>query len=127
MGVYVYKVTGAEAHLANGETANVAVFAYKPSMSGDDHARSGAQRCDDLAKEGKRHPWVVLGSARKGGRTASVELCATAVKLPNPVGSLSDGAFDSHIEKGAETSTVIKAGRFCRIKGQGDERDRRLG
>ena len=72
MGTYVYRVTSRKVKCADGEDANVAVFAYKPysetmfssrwkAENSKMHFRSGCSASDKRAKEGKLTGRVVLG------------------------------------------------------------------
>lgn len=94
MGVYVYKVTGKKVKLDNGETANQAVFAYKPYFNEDSwarrrnseaHRKNGVYYCDRQAEEGKRSVWVIFG---EGG---------PVLKFKAPVGSFYDSSVDKYI------------------------------
>jgi hypothetical protein len=108
MGDYVYKVTSNTVELSNGETASVAVYAYKPTYytgrgyaSNDQmHVRSGAEKCDRYAST--RSEWVVLGYKNKTTGKIEVAIEAKAKKIGKR-GSLSDGWFDA---VKAETSAV---------------------
>jgi hypothetical protein len=113
MGVYVYKVTGKKAYLENGEVANVAVFAYKPTMgfsldadrlNNKWHRESGAAYCDKAAAEGKRLEWVVMGYKEDDG---TISIDPTAYKLPKAKGSF----YDTMLDREMETSKVVAAGR----------------
>jgi hypothetical protein len=107
MGNYVYKVTSNTVELSNGETANVAVYAYKPtynwnaSVSNEQmHFRSGASRCDSYAHT--RSEWVVLGYLNKDTGKIEVEIESTAKRIGQR-GSFNDGWYDM---KEAESSAV---------------------
>lgn len=108
MGDYVFKVTSKTVELSNGETASVAVYAYKPTHSLDSygpsneqmHFRSGASKCDKMVHT--RSEWVVLGSHNK--RTGKIEVAIeTQAKKIGKHGSFSDGWFDM---REVETSAV---------------------
>lgn len=108
MGDYVYKVTSNTVELSNGETASVAVYAYKPTYytgsgyaSNDQmHVRSGAGKCDRYADT--RSEWVVLGHLNKD--TGKIEVAIEAMaKRVGKRGSFSDGWFDM---RDVETSAV---------------------
>jgi len=107
MGEYVYKVTRHTVELSNGETANVAVFAYKPTWNWDArptneqmHVRSGAAKCD--ANADKRSEWIVLGFFDEKSGKIQVEIESTAKKVGKR-GSFSDSWFDI---KKAEGSAI---------------------
>lgn len=84
--MYVYKVTNKTVKLSNGETANVAEFAYKLARdfwgmrrnpNARFHFRSGCVANDQAAESGKRSRWVVHGDT-------------TVLCFPKPVGSYVD-------------------------------------
>jgi len=107
MGDYVYKVGRQTVELSNGETANVATFAYKPTMNWNArptneqmHFRSGASKCDKSAED--RSDWIVLGHRNKQTGKIEVEIDKLAKKVGRR-GSFSDGWFDA---SSAETSAV---------------------
>jgi len=99
MGTYVYKTTAKEVQLENGELANVAVFAYKPSFWDDFSSIDNRA----AAQTHKRHEWVVLGYKNDETGKVEVELGSTAVKMGQR-GTFDDHLFDSDR---FETSTVI--------------------
>lgn len=85
MPSYIYKVTKETVKLKNGEIANKAVYAYKPSRTHEklnirDHFRTGCGAHDRAAAAGKRSCWVVEGE----GDDAAV------LKFPHPVGTYDD-------------------------------------
>lgn len=57
MGAYVYRITSKRVKCSDGQEANVAVYAYKPSW-GDEklnrrwHFQTGCSRSDSLAAQG---------------------------------------------------------------------------
>lgn len=70
MGNYIYRVTSKTRKLPNGETANIAVFAYKPcsdwseegrAFNSKAHFKTGCVRSDALADKGKFSTWVIHG------------------------------------------------------------------
>lgn len=86
MAIYVYRVTNQTVKLSNGETANVAKFAYKPvrdfwgvrrNPNARMHFRSGCTADEAAADSGKRSRWVVMGDT-------------TVLCFPKPVGSFDD-------------------------------------
>jgi hypothetical protein len=99
MGCYVYKVTSKTVDLDNGEQANVAVYAYKPTWRWDGetlndrwHFRSGAGTCDRHAH--KRTGWLVYGYVEDDGRV-TVDGDGRAFKIGDrKFGSFNDGAMD---------------------------------
>ena len=122
MGVYVYKVTSHTVELSNGETANVAVYAYKPSYaifgygpSNDQmHFRSGASKCDKMAHT--RSEWVVLGYLNKETGKVQVQIDGVAKRV-GKMGSLTDGWFDCReTEKSAVAATTDRKVVLTRTK-----------
>jgi len=94
MGAYVYKVTKEKVKLSNGETANVAVFAYKPwnsfwnakeaeKKNNVAHFRTGCTANDRAADDGHRSVWVVSGTC--------------VMKFPRPLGSFVDDYVEKYI------------------------------
>jgi len=113
MGTYVYKVTRHTVELSNGEVANVAVFAYKPTWNPfasttneQMHVRSGAARCD--ANADQRSDWIVLGFYNEQTKKIEVEIESVAKKLGKR-GSLEDSFFDF-----AEREQSNVAASLCR-------------
>lgn len=93
MGSYVYKVTSKTKKLSNGETANVAVYAYKPPAFDleAEHKmafRTGTYRCDAAAADGKRSRWVTHGDPDDYPPDEPV----TVLCFDEPVGAYSDDA-----------------------------------
>ena len=94
MGIYMYRVTSKTRKLPNGETANIAVFAYKPALSGRDadkvnskaHFKTGCVRADALADKGKFSTWIIHGDPDAHDFTPDNAI----LKFDHPVGSYSD-------------------------------------
>lgn len=110
MGTYVYKVSSHTVELSNGEIANVAICAYKPTYNmfantsnEQMHFRSGAARCDAYADQ--RSDWIVEGFKNADGKI-EVELDAIAKKVGRR-GSYEDSWFDMKTD--VETSAVAAA------------------
>ena len=100
MSCYIMKVTRHTVELANGEDANVAVFAHRNEWGMEAvHVTSGAAACDRAAAEGRRGPWVILGFQRDDGKI-EVDVGDSAKKI-GVVGSFPDDWFD---RKDADTS-----------------------
>jgi hypothetical protein len=86
--MYIYKVTRKTVKLSNGETANVAEYAYKPygytsygeSQNQRMHFSTGCYAHERAAREGKRLPWVAIGTRPD----------ATVYKFNGPRGTFSD-------------------------------------
>lgn len=100
MGSYVYKVTGKTCKLSNGETANIAVYAYKPyrdfwnkeaeKMNIRAARKAGIPYAEIQADLGKRSCWVVHG-----------EEGHCVLHFPFPVGSYDDDhACDKYMQTG---------------------------
>ena len=100
MGAYVYKVTAKTVKLSNGETANVAVYAYKPyrspSMYSENsqlHFETGCVTHDRQAAKGKRSRWVAHGDGPG----------VTVLHLPQAVGHYEDDyTCDQYMVEGVE-------------------------
>ncbi len=103
MGAYCYKTTANTVTLANGEKANVAIFAYKPNGFASYHTKSGAAAADRAAADGKRLDWVVLGNKDDATGEIHVVEGAEAYKV-GPRGSFMDTILNSDR---LETSTVV--------------------
>jgi hypothetical protein len=108
MGSYMYKVTSKTVDLDNGEKANVAVFAYKPTWAWDGESRNkrwhfltGAATCDRHADS--RTGWVVGGYVEDDG-TISVDNAAWSIP-GRKYGSYVDDAID-HILHGSDGRAI---------------------
>lgn len=85
METRVNKVLGQTVTLANGQLANIAVFAYnKEKDTGRQHMLSGAAACDRAAAQGKRAEWIVQGRTNEDG---SVSISKIAYKTKAVIGS----------------------------------------
>ncbi len=94
MGEYIYKVTAKTKTLANGTTANIAVFAYKPTFGRD--ADTFNRR---WAWESKCHIAERFVKTSKN-YTGRVVLGETGdISIPCNRGTFTDGWFDNQSSK----------------------------
>jgi hypothetical protein len=113
---YMLKVMAAEALLENGETANVAVYAYKDySTEVGNYARHNMRYFDKKAAAGRRNKWICVG--KLVGNQVHVEIGAPAMRVSRPIGSIRDTIFDTGRAgtAAANRSTVVAAGKRCKV------------
>jgi hypothetical protein len=75
MGAYVYKVTSKRVKCSDGQDANVAIYAYKPSWGWDGDKfnsrmefRTGCHTARRMAEAGKFSGRIVTGSKDEAGK-----------------------------------------------------------